>query len=232
MTWRSLPIVSFDTETTGTDPESARIVSACVGIASANRWTPRNWLLRQDQPIPAEATAVHGITTDYANEHGTDPAEALAQIRDDLYKGWSMRGPVVVYNAPYDLTLLDRELRRHSLGALEIRGPVLDPLIIDKALDRYRRGSRKLIDVAKNLGIVLPAGDAHGAEADALASARIAWKQAQFLDPTPKGVMSWQADNYREQRRSFAAYLAKQGKSLDDSSTDWPIRPYSQEVAA
>jgi DNA polymerase-3 subunit epsilon len=246
MSWRDRPMAGFDTETTGVDVETARIVTACVGLATPQGWTARNWLLTQDTDIPAEAIEIHGITTEHANEHGEDPAGAVAAIRDDLYKAWSLGMPIVGYNAVFDLTILDRELRRHSLGGLDVRGPVLDPLVIDKAIDRYRRGSRKLIDTCTYYGIALTDEDAHGAEADARATCRLAWKLAgkpwrgttgrgQFMamcgTPLPE-LHAWQADQYRMQREQFAEYLARKGERLDDPSTDWPLRPAPNPATA
>ena len=51
-------------------------------------------------------------------------------------------------NAPFDLTLLDRELRRHRAASLSHylgQNPlrVLDPRVLDKHLDRYRKGRRR-----------------------------------------------------------------------------------------
>lgn len=227
MSWRDRPFLAFDTETSGVSTETDRIVTACLGLAGGpQRWSPRNWLFTQAQPIPDEATAVHHITTDFANEYGTDPAHNLREIVDDLYRGWAAGMPVVIYNAPFDLTILDRELTRHGLDPLDIRGPVIDPLVLDKATDPYRKGSRKLVDVARHYGITLDDADAHGAEADALTAARVAWKiGAGFLDLDY--AMEYQAQQYRAQRESFARYLAKQGKTLDDPSTEWPIRTLS-----
>lgn len=226
MTWRDGGIVGADSETTGVNVETDRIVTFCVGLAAPTGWTAKVWLLRQSQPIPPEATAVHGITTEHANNHGVDPAAALAEIRDDLYRGWALGLPVCIYNAPYDTTILDRDLRRHHLGGFEIRGPVIDPLVIDKATDKWRKGSRRLVDVAAHHGIRLAVEDAHGAEADALAACRLAWKLGRgWLDLTD--LHQWQAEQYAAQRRSFAAHLAKRGEKLDDPSTDWPIRPHT-----
>lgn len=232
MMWRDRPFMGLDTETTGVNVETDRIVTACIGLTGgANRWTARNWLLQQDEPIPAEATDVHGITTEHANTHGVAPAEALQEIVDDLYRGWSQGMPLIGYNAVFDLTILDRDLRRHGLAPLEVCGFVIDPFVIDKALDPYRKGSRKLIDVARHYGINLTEADAHGAEADTLTACRIAWKQAPLLPAAPGRrdqldyLHEWQQEQYAAQRRSFASYLAKQGKQLDDPNTVWPLKP-------
>ena len=37
---------------------------------------------------------------------------------------------------------------------------------------------------------------------------------------------------YREQRESFAKYLAKKGERLDDPNTIWPLKPYPAAAAA
>ena len=63
--------------------------------------------------------------------------------------------PLVVYNAPYDLSLLDRECRRHRVEPLGYPHPVIDPLVIDKAVDRYRKGKRTLVAAAERYGVDL-----------------------------------------------------------------------------
>jgi len=228
-------MLAFDLETSGPDPEQARIVTACAGSASAAGWEPTQWLLKQDGPIPDGAIAVHGITTEHANEHGRDAAECVLEIRNVILTAWSKGYPVVIYNAPFDLTVLDRESRRHGHGPLNITGPVLDGLVIDKAVDQFRRGSRRLADVCAHYGIALD--DAHDATADARASARLVWKLAGILPGAAlrddlAEVTAWQQAQYAEQRRSFAAYRRRQGQPIDDESTDWPIRTYHERTAA
>ena len=235
MTWRDEPMLAFDLETTAPDPEQARIVTACAGLASSAGWEPSDWLLKQEQDIPAEATAIHGITTERANTDGRDPAECVLEVRNVILTAWSLGRPVVGYNIVYDLTVLDRESRRHGHGALPILGPVIDGLVIDKAVDRFRRGSRKLVDVCAHYGIALDS--AHESTADALASVRLVWKLASLLPGTSlrenlQEVTAWQAAQYREQRLSFADYRRRRGEPLDDESTDWPIRPMLERSAA
>lgn len=241
MSWLNRPLMGADSETSGVDPETARIVTFCIGMAGPNGWTAKNWLFRQDEPIPAEATAIHGISTEYANQHGTDPKANIERILDDLYKGWELGLPAVLYNAVYDFTVLDREARRHNLGGLEVRGPVLDGLVIDKATDRYRKGSRKLADVCAHYGITLTADEAHGAEPDARAACRLVWKQARAHQlvggKTLADLHAWQADAYHEQRTSFADYLDRKGNHDEAlamrADTSWPLKPHTlQEVAA
>lgn len=249
MMWRDSTIVGFDTETTSADPETARIVTACIGVAAAGQgWLPTNWLVTQHEPIPPEATAAHGITTDYANRHGTPPSEALAQIRARMYQVWSFGWPVAGHNIVYDLTVLDRDLRRHGLGRFNVMGPVLDTLVLDKAVDKYRKGKRTLTATAAHYGIDLDPAKAHGAEPDALAAARVAWKLAAAVvpagdvpdhaegpgpfrvgDASLDELQDFQREAHAQQRASFAEYLARKGKTLDGDQV-WPITPYKDEA--
>src|SRR5690242_14209157 len=105
----------FDLETTGIDVESARIVTAHVGLLDETGQVlhRRDWILDPVVEIPAEATAVHGITTERARQDGMDAARGIAAIVAQLRSLFERSIPVVAYNAPYDFTLLDREARRH-----------------------------------------------------------------------------------------------------------------------
>lgn len=227
MTWYEKPMLSFDLETDGPDPQHARIISASVGIASPTGWQPVHYLCQPERPIPEEATAVHGITTAHAEQHGQPRNVLIPQIRDALHNAWAQGFPVIVFNAVYDLTLLDRELARINAGGFDIKGPVIDPLVLDKHVDKWRRGSRKLVDVAAHYGITLD--EAHDANADSLAAARVAWTLgAKFPTIGTLDLLDLhelQVVAFKEQRESFAAYRRQQGQPLDDESTDWPIKP-------
>lgn len=95
--------------------------------------------------------------------------------------------PLVIMNAPYDLTVLDREARRHNLPTLDERlgrpvAPVIDPLVLDKRCIRYRRrisetqGARCLRTLCEVYGVPWDETRAHGAVYDALQAARVAWR--------------------------------------------------------
>ena len=202
----------------------------------------QEWLLDPEIEIPAEATEIHGITTEMARTAGRPAAECVHEIRKALWEASAAGATVIVYNAPFDLSLLDRELARHDLigigpigpiGPGAPLGPVVDPLCLDKKFDRYRRGSRKLVDVARLYGIELSELDAHGAAADALASARVAWKLArvypQIGAASVEDLHAAQVGWYREQAQGLAEYFAKQGKT-EQVSTEWPLRPARAEV--
>lgn len=240
-------LATFDLETTGVDVESDRIVSAALIILdrAGTPITTNRWLVNPGVPIPEEATAVHGITTEHVVGLGIRAAEAVEQIALLLYRVNVVDAlPLVIYNAPYDLTLLDREIRRHEVGIVgDIGGvsglwwdprPVIDPLVIDKHFDPYRKGSRRLVDTARMFGVPLGDDDAHGSEADALAAGRIAIRMldteviqsrlqaGSSIDDLHEAQIRWKA----EQSSSFADYLRRKGdpewERIDGS---WPWRP-------
>lgn len=183
MNWAMGELAPFDVESTGVSVETDRIVSATVArIRPGQQTEVRSHLIAVDVDIPAGATEVHGITTEHARTNGKPAAEVLDLVAADLALAMSAGVPVVGCNLAYDWTILDRELRRHGLPTVEARlgrpiGPVVDVYVLDKALDRYRKGGRKLVDLCEHYGVRIDG--AHDAEFDAMAAARIAYRLAQ-----------------------------------------------------
>lgn len=224
--WAAGPLAAFDIESTGVDVETARVVTACVATVNVEpAEPPHGWLVNPGVEIPEEATAVHGITTAVAREQGLPPALALCAIRAALVEAWDLGRPVVVFNAPYDLTLLDRELRRHNLEPLHAIGLVVDPLVLDRHVDRFRRGPRKLDAMCQHYAVRLDG--AHDSTQDALAAARVAWRIAQQHPAI--AALDWddmfalQVDAHAAWAEGFEAYLRSQGKG-DVIDRAWPIR--------
>ena len=144
-TW-SDTLAVFDLETTGIDVETSRIVTATVAVINVDGVVLErtDWLLDPVIDIPEQATNVHGITTEHARQNGQDAATGVGEIVAALRSALERSLPLVAYNAPYDLTLLNREAMRHGILPLLTPSPVIDPLVIDKAVDRYRKGKRTL----------------------------------------------------------------------------------------
>ncbi len=226
--WWESPLVGFDLETTGPDPDTARIVTACaVTVEPDGRTAPVTWLVNPGIEIPAEATAVHGITTAQAREDGWPAERAIREIVSILR---TCALPVVAFNAAYDFTVLDREARRHGIEPLDPH-PVIDPYVLDKQVDRYRRGGRKLVDVARHYGVDLD--NAHTAEADAVAAVRIAWAIGQRephppvgLDALHAGQVTWR----REQQESLQDYFRRTKDQHAVVDPTWPVHPYVEAV--
>ena len=217
----------FDLETTGIDTDTSRIVSAYVGVVDA-LGEPKgvSWLADPGMEIPAQATAVHGISTDRARTEGRDAAEVVAEIVAVLRALLAQGIPIVIYNAAYDLTLLNRECRRYGIEPLENPLPIIDPLVIDRAMDRYRKGKRTLEAAADYYGIALM--DAHDAEADAVAAGRVAQAIARkYSDSLGHDVtlvhtnqVSWAADS----ATSFQEYMRRVKDPEFVADGAWPER--------
>ncbi|MEU3979932.1 3'-5' exonuclease [Streptomyces sp. NPDC026672] len=232
--WYEGPLAAFDTETTGVDVETDRIVSAAVVVQDAPGTRPRvsRWLIDPGVPVPEAATAVHGLTEEHLQRNGRWPAPVMYEIAEQLAEHAAVHRPLVVMNAPFDLTLLDRELRRHRASSLDRwfeSAPllVLDPRVLDKHLDRYRKGRRTLTDLCAHYGVVLDG--AHDAGADALAALEVVRalgrrfaSRLERLSPAELHTLqtTWQA----AQARGLQAWFARSG-SEESVNQDWPLRP-------
>ncbi|WP_306188610.1 MULTISPECIES: 3'-5' exonuclease [unclassified Streptomyces] len=232
--WYEGPLAAFDTETTGVDVETDRIVSAAVVVQDAPGARPRTarWLVNPGVPVPEAATAVHGLTEDHLHRNGRWPAPVMYEIAEELAEQAALGRPLVVMNAPFDLTLLDRELRRHRASSLDRwfeTSPlcVLDPRVLDKHLDRYRKGRRTLTDLCAHYEVEL--ADAHDAAADALAALEVVRalgrRFAARLDRlTPAELHTLQTGWHAAQARGLQAWFARSGteETVDPA---WPLRP-------
>lgn len=214
-------MLSFDLETTGPDPMTARIVtSALITIKGPNR-DDLELLADPGVEIPEGATKVHGITTEYAREHGRPHDEVLDETVETIQAGWRDGLNLIVYNATYDLTVL-----RHLTGDFTVTGTVYDPFVIDKIKDRYRKGRRRLSDLCEHYGVRID--NAHEATSDALAAARIAWKQVRIwpdlVEMDAEELMEFQAVGYHEIQTEFRKYLESRGRDASDVTTSWPMQ--------
>lgn len=233
MSWHLGRLASFDVESTGVDVETARIVTAALTTVGADWPTDSaTWLADPGIEIPAEASAVHGISTEHAREFGQPAVEVVGSIVERLAEQVRTGVPVVAMNARYDLTVLDREARRHRLAPLTDRigdAPllVIDPYVIDKQVDRYRKGKRTLTALCEHYGVKLGA-DAHDASADALAAVRVAYRLAVLFPKLQMPLteltalqVGWAAG----QARSLEEYLRKSDASAVVEGA-WPLVPF------
>ncbi|UUU21679.1 exonuclease domain-containing protein [Streptomyces sp. DSM 40750] len=226
--WHRSPLASYDCETTGTRIDVGRIVSAALIRANGDvtRWlSDVNGL-----EIPAAATAVHGITTEHAHAHGTPAKQVVEEIADALAGELSAgRAALVVMNAPFDLSLLDAECARHGVPTVANRigavQPVIDPLVLDRAADKYRRGRRNLESLAAHYGVDLT--DAHTADADAQAALDVALRIAEThekLQVPARILHGWQVQWHEAWAANYESFLRR---SKPDATVDrgWPVRP-------
>jgi DNA polymerase-3 subunit epsilon len=218
----------FDLETTGIDVETSRVVSAHVGVLDAagalvEEW---NWLADPGIEIPVEASAVHGITTARARTEGRPAAEVVAEIIAVLTGLFDRGLAVTIYNAPYDLSLLHFEALRYDLEPLTEPAPIIDPLVLDRVIDKYRKGKRTLEAAAVVYGVDL--ADAHDASADAVAAGRVAQamvrKHPEQLSIESALLHAQQIAWCAEQSADFEDYMRRTHNPAFIASGLWPIR--------
>ena len=239
--WPDADMLAFDLETTGVDRFDDVPVSFALLLVRDGRVIDRRCrLVDPGREIPLGATAIHGITTERARAEGVALRPAVEWIGRVLVRA-SRRGmPVAGMCLGYDLTLLDSCLRRFAGGGLvEMgwRGPVLDASVIDRRVDRFRRGRRTLVALCEHYAVSAEA--AHEASADALAAVdvlRATARRFPKLAAVPLDVLfRWQVRWHREWAASYSDWRVANGlEPLAPNELEWPLAspPEALKVAA
>src|SRR5262245_55550802 len=153
--------IVLDTETTGLDPgQGHRLVEVgCVELLNRiPTGSTFHVYLNPERDMPAEALAVHGLSTDFLRGHKrfVDVAdEFLAFIGD---------APLVIHNAGFDHAFLCTELKRAD-RALIARERLVDTLLL--ARRKHPAGPNRLDDLCARYGIDNSHRTKHGALLDA-----------------------------------------------------------------
>ena len=177
----------FDTETTGLPLDKKapltnfsnwpRVVQIAWQLHDAvgNLLEAENHLIRPDgYTIPFNATKVHGITTDFALQHGVPILEIFEKFNTVLSKSSYLAG----HNLEFDTSALGCELLRYEIESPLFEIPILDTCTEATALLCQLpggRGNRFKLPNLRELYAKLfneTFTDAHNAEADVDANAR------------------------------------------------------------
>ena len=101
---------------------------------------------------------------------------------------------------------------------------VVDPLVLDRKLDRFRKGKKTLTEMAPVYGAAV-SPDAHTAEVDVAMTldvlAGIADKYPQLADMSALEVTDYQRQAHQEWAEDFEKYLRKQGREAT-IAREWP----------
>jgi DNA polymerase-3 subunit epsilon len=225
--WRTARWSVIDTETTGIDPATARVVDLGVVIVEGGAIVERcGWLINPGTPIPPECTAIHGITDDHVRD-----AQSFADVAAELAR--AVEGSIpVAFNARFDRALLLAEHLRtsHAPPKFLHRGDAnawIDAYVWSRARDPYAKGkgSQKLGAVAARLGVEV--GQAHRAVGDCETTARVLGVLAGVAlhrDSKLERIPETFADLVLHQRRLTA--------ERDASFVSWLIEQQQQETAA
>ncbi|MEQ6918102.1 3'-5' exonuclease [Halomonas aquatica] len=162
---RTLEVVAFDTETTGLELRRGDTVVSIGACRIVNRrlLASDTFDLRVDpgRPIPPASTAIHGITDD--DVAGAPPlGVALPRFRD--YIGEAV---ILAHNAAFDLLAI-----QPPGGGIDFNMPVLDTLLLSRALDESLDG-HDLDSLADRYDLSFPPGTRHTALGDARVTAEL-----------------------------------------------------------
>jgi DNA polymerase-3 subunit epsilon len=206
--WEEIPIVVIDVETTGVTPG----VDAIVQIAFV-RFEKRKVVGRfstlvnpgEGRTIPAEATAVHGITDEKVAKA---PAIGVILNSPKVQKLLGGAQPAA-YNAQFDQRFVP------AWAFEDWMWPWLDPLVAIRAVDRYVKGKRRhtLTSACERRGIKLKGG-AHDAAVDAEATGRLLYhvfsEVPAIVDASLGTVIAWQRRAEADQWENFNKWRASQ----------------------
>lgn len=158
------PLVFFDTETTGTDPATDRVVEISLIRVSAEGGVepPRTWRINPGVRIPVEASEIHGITN-----HDVADQPTFAQVADELLtylRGCDLAGFNI---GRFDVRVLQNEFLRAG-KAFELSGVrIIDAQVI------YHQKEPRNLTAAMRFYCDKELKDAHGAEADTVATLEV-----------------------------------------------------------
>jgi DNA polymerase-3 subunit epsilon len=227
MTWQSGRLLGFDLETTGIDTRKD------VPVQVALVWTEPDavvrsdtWLVDPGRDIPDEAIAIHGITTERARSEGCSLGETAERIHSALRRAAGADVPVVAMNANFDVSIAERLFAAYDLPALAWH-TLLDPLVMDRHVDRHREGTRCLEALCRQYWVRLERP--HDAECDAEAAVALARRIGVRFDECggfgPEELTILQATWHEEWATDYDMWCRGQGlPGLEAAEFTWPCR--------
>ena len=180
------PLAFFDLETTGIDPLRDKIVEiALVRVDPGGGREAKSFRINPERPIPAEATAVHGI-----RDEDVSDAPAFRQVAPallDLLKDADLAG----FNVRrFDVPLLDREFRDCGLDLALVKRRIVDAMTI------FHKKEPRDLTAAVRFFLDHDHAGAHGAEADVQASIDVLEAQLRRYPDLPRTVEALDAFCY------------------------------------
>lgn len=152
--------IVLDTETTGMDPaQGDRLVE--IGCVELENHLPTgntyHIYLNPEREIPAEATAVHGITNDFVKDKPTF-GEVVGEFMDFIGDA-----QLVIHNAEFDMKFLNAELKIFGFPSIDHRRAI-DTLKIARM--KFPGSPANLDALCRRFGIDNSSRTFHGALLD------------------------------------------------------------------
>ncbi len=156
-------LLAFDLEATGLEAERDRIVEFCFLELDENFQPVSRFqsLVRPGIPMPAEVTAIHGLTDD--DVKGQPPFVSFAERIQELIDS----SILVAHNCRFDLAILHYELVRAGQSGVSPNHPTIDTHAIENMVNGHNLSAL----YRKYCGT--PLEGIHRAEADAMATVAV-----------------------------------------------------------
>ena len=200
------PICFFDLETTGIDVAKDRIVEISIFKVFPNgNKESKTWLVNPTIPIPAFATAVHGITNEKVANEPT--FKALASQIHSMIKDSDLAG----FNSDrFDIPLLAEELLRS-----EVDFDMKNRVSVDVQTIFHKKEERTL-SAAYKFYCNQSLENAHSAEADTMATYEILKAQLDRYGDLDNDMKTLADYTTRKKSVDFAGFIAlnNEGKEI------------------
>ncbi len=192
------PICFFDLETTGVDVAKDRIVEISILKVYPNgNKESRTWLVNPERPIPAETSAIHGITDERVANEPT--FKQLATQVYNMIKDSDLAG----FNSDrFDIPLLAEELLR-----AEVDFDMKNRFSVDIQTIFHKKEERTL-SAAYRFYCDQTLENAHSAEADTIATYEILKAQLDRYDDLENDMKSLSEYTTRKKSVDFAGFIA------------------------
>jgi len=186
------PLIFLDLETTGTDTANDRIVEiSLVKLYPDKREEINTFRINPGIPIPAEASAIHGITDEDVKDKPT--FTELAEILLGILSNSDLCG----YNLiKFDFPLLRMEFARNNIGFNILGVNLIDPMRI------FMKNEPRDLNAALQFYCNETLVKAHSAEADTIAAKKILLAQIEKYEDVPGTVSALSAYCAEEQKRN------------------------------
>jgi DNA polymerase-3 subunit epsilon len=191
------PIVFFDLETTGINIGNDRIVEiSMLKIFPNGNKESNTWLVNPEIEIPAETSAIHGITNERVV---TEPTfKELAQTVYDLIDDADLAG----FNSNrFDIPLLAEEFLRVGLDFDMHDRKAIDVQVI------FHKKEQRTLSAGYKFYCDKELEDAHSAEADTNATYEILKAQLDKYDDIENSVEALSDYSTHSKRADFAGFI-------------------------
>lgn len=191
------PICFFDLETTGINITTDRIVEIAIFKVFPNgNKESKTWLVNPTIPIPAETTAIHGISNEkVANE------PTFAELSSAVYNMIKDSDLAGFNSDRFDIPLLAEELLRAGVD-FDMKNRVS----VDIQTIFHKKEERTLA-AAYKFYCGEPLENAHSAEADTMATYEILKSQFDRYDDLPQDMKSLSEYTTRKKTADFAGFI-------------------------